>query len=33
MMLIDSFKVTLAKSVNCQSNNIMHYIMLKTVPT
>ena len=30
-MLIDSFKVILAKSVDCQSKNILHYIILQTV--
>ena len=32
-MLIDWLKVTLADSVDCQSINIMHCIILKTVPT
>ena len=33
MVLIDSFIIILAKSVDCQGNNIMHNIMVQTVPT
>ena len=33
MMLVCSIKVTLGKCIICQSKNIMHYIMLKTVQT
>ena len=32
-MLIDSFKDILVKSVDCQRNNILHYIVLQAVPT
>ena len=32
-MLVCSFKVTLGKRIVCQSNNIMHYIMLQTDKT
>ena len=33
MMLVCSFKVTLGKKIVCQTNNIMHYIVLYTVQT
>ena len=32
-MLVCSFKVTLGMLIVCQSNNIMHYIVLHTVQT
>ena len=32
-MLNDSGKDIWTKTVHCQSKNIMHYIMLQTVPT
>ena len=32
-MLVCSFKVILGKLIVCQSNNIMHYIVLHTVQT
>ena len=32
-MLVCSFKVTLEKRMICQSNNIMHYIVLQSVQT
>ena len=33
MIIIDSFKVSLTKSVHCQRDNIMYYIMLETART
>ena len=33
MIIVCSFKVTLGKRIVCESNNIMHYIMLKPVQT
>ena len=33
MMLVCSFKVTLENLMICQSNNIMHYIVLQSVQT
>ena len=33
MMLVCLFNVTLGKGMICQSNNLMHYIVLQTVHT
>ena len=33
MIVSDSFKDTLPKSVHCHSSNIMHYLMMPTAPS